>query len=505
MLSNSTSRTTTINGKKVKLCIRSKLDRNFSRENIQNTTNQDMNSPLIHNELNLSNDKKTEPVISKSFKKTSYKHHFMPPVRTKKVKNNKYKDKTNIWKMFEQMKNETETVKKILNDTSNEMIDSSILEAECLDDKNDIGPNNHDLKSVDELTHTHTQNESLSGESKSQSDIDLDKELEHWYSLEQSEKSHIIHELEQCVKCRNPVRLTEDGFFVCTNSQCAMLYKDMLDTSAEWRYFGPGDTGVDPTRCGMPINPLLKESSFGCKVISSNHSSYEMRKITRYTEWQSMPYKEKSQYDEFQRIKVMAHNSGIPKFIIDEALRFHKRISEEKTFRSLNRDGIIAASIYIASRINNYPRTAKEIAIIFHLDTTSATRGCKNATMLLNRMERDVTMNNKTVLYETTPVSFIERYCSKLNINKELTNVCKFIAMIIEKNKLIPENTPHSVAAGIIYFVAQTCQLNISKKDVRGVSEISEVTINKCYKKLEKMSNILMPPAIKQKYSNLHT
>ena len=50
----------------------------------------------------------------------------------------------------------------------------------------------------------------------------------------------------------------------------------------------------DPTRCGMPINPLLKESSYGCKVICNSNSSYEMRKIRRYTEWQSMPYKEKN-------------------------------------------------------------------------------------------------------------------------------------------------------------------------------------------------------------------
>ena len=42
-------------------------------------------------------------------------------------------------------------------------------------------------------------------------------------------------------------------------------------------------------------------------------SSYEMRKIRRYTEWQSMPYKEKNQYDEFETIKLMSKNAGIPK------------------------------------------------------------------------------------------------------------------------------------------------------------------------------------------------
>ena len=134
----------------------------------------------------------------------------------------------------------------------------------------------------------------------------------------------------------------------------------MLDQSAEWRFYGADDnSNSDPTRCGLPINPLLKESSYGCKVICPTKSSYEMKKIRRYTDWQSMPYKEKSQYEEFQKITILAQNAGIPKLIIDEAMIVHKKISEAKTFRGCNRDGIIAATIYISCRINNYPRSAK--------------------------------------------------------------------------------------------------------------------------------------------------
>ena len=227
-----------------------------------------------------------------------------------------------------------------------------------------------------------------------------------------------------------------------------------------------------------------------------------MRKIRRYTEWQSMPYREKSQYDEFERIKTLSRNSGIPKIIIDEALRQHKKLSEMKTFRGCNRDGIIAASVYIAGRIHNYPRTAKEIASIFHLDNTSATKGCKNAVNLLNKREKNNVNNDKTYFYQTKPTAFIERYCSRLNLNKELTMVCKFVANKIEKNNLIPENTPHSVAAGIVYFVSQCCNLNISKKNVHTCSEISEVTINKCYKKLIKHVKELIPNIILKKYAD---
>jgi transcription initiation factor TFIIB len=308
---------------------------------------------------------------------------------------------------------------------------------------------------------------------------------------------------EFCDSCESNLAFSDEGFLTCINPKCGIIYKDIVDQSAEWRYYGADDNqNSDPTRCGMPINPLLEESSYGCKVICYGSMSYEMRKIRRYTEWQSMPYKEKSQYDEFQIITIMAQNAGIPKMIIDDAIRYHKKISEyDLTFRGDNRDGILAASIYISCRINNFPRTAKEIANIFHLDVTSATKGCKNALSIINNLEKDMNNKEKTNFGKTKPEAFIERFCSKLNINNELTKLCQFISMKIEKMNIMPENTPHSIAAGVVYFISQICKLNITKRDVKNVSEISEVTINKCYKKLEKIQDELVPAVILKKYS----
>ena len=308
---------------------------------------------------------------------------------------------------------------------------------------------------------------------------------------------------ENCERCQFSLAFSDEGFLTCTNNKCGIIYKDILDHSPEWRYYGADDNqSSDPTRCGMPINPLLEQSSYGCRVLCMGKSSYEMRKIRRYTEWQSMPYKEKSQYDEFQRITIYANNAGISKKIIDDAIRYHKKICDyEQSFRGDNKDGLIAASIYISCRINNYPRTAKELAAVFNLDVTSATQGCKNAQTILNILEKDMDNKDKTAFCKTKPEDFIERYCSKLNINSELTKLCKFISIKIEKNNLMPENTPHSIAAGVVYFISQLCNLNISKREVKLISEISEVTINKCYKKLEKMTEELVPSVILHKYT----
>ena len=52
-------------------------------------------------------------------------------------------------------------------------------------------------------------------------------------------------------------------------------------------------------------------------------------------------------------------------------------------------------------------------------------------------------------------------------------------------NNIISENTPPSIAAGCIFYFIKEGDINISKKDISEVCKISEVTINKCTKKLE--------------------
>lgn len=316
------------------------------------------------------------------------------------------------------------------------------------------------------------------------------------------DKQPVMKEQGLCCLCNSMLRVSEEGFPTCSSEKCGIIYTNELDYSPEWRYYGADDRNMkDPARCGNPINPLLVESSFGCKVLCSGKSSYEMRRIRKWTEWQSMPHKEKSLYEEFRFITVMAQNAGIPKIFIDKAMAIHKDISEQKMFRGLNRDGIKSASIYISCRLNGCPRTAHEIAEIFKLDKTSATTGCSMAVSILHNIERGYESSQQTELATTRPIAFIDRYCSRLNINNELTLLSKFVAKKVQSDNIINDNTPHSIAAGIIYFISQNCNLSIGKTDIKVVCGVSEVTINKCYKKLNGLRDKLLPTCVLDKYN----
>ena len=167
-------------------------------------------------------------------------------------------------------------------------------------------------------------------------------------------------------------------------------------------------------------------------------------------------------------------------------------------FRGVNRDGIKAASIYIAYRLNGFPRTATEIAQMFYLDKKHATKGCALAVTILNNIERN--SDTQTQLCKVTPSLIIERYCSHFNMNEEQVLMARFMAHKIEQDILIRDNTPQAIVCGIIFYLSQMCQLGITKQDIIAKCLISDVTVAKCYKKLVSMEDKIVPPCLIRKY-----
>lgn len=313
-----------------------------------------------------------------------------------------------------------------------------------------------------------------------------------------------IEQTDFCEKCNNIMIFSEEGFNACTNKDCGIMNNYCLDYSPEWRYFinEQKSNNPDTTRCGNPIDPLLEESSYSCKIICGAGASTEMKKLRKWSKWHSMPHKEKMLYEEFQLIQTYSANSGIPKVFIDEAKGIFKDLYEQKTFRGMKRDAMRAACIWISCWKNKCPRTPNEIADIFHIERTSASLGCSMAEQLLKSHERTMLDEDKSQLCILKPSSFIERFASKVSFLNEQQLLSKFVCHKVEKMQLIPDNRPQAVAAGIIYFVAYYCDIGYTKMDIKTKlgDEASEVTINKCFKKLRDYKTSLLPSWVETKY-----
>jgi transcription initiation factor TFIIIB Brf1 subunit/transcription initiation factor TFIIB len=87
-------------------------------------------------------------------------------------------------------------------------------------------------------------------------------------------------------------------------------------------------------------------------------------------------------------------------------------------------------------------------------------------------------------------------------MTKEQHLLAKFIAIQVEKKQLIPDNRPQAIAAGILYFISVRCNLSYTKQDIKLKlgDEASEVTINKCFKKLNEYQTELLPSWVMKNY-----
>lgn len=275
-----------------------------------------------------------------------------------------------------------------------------------------------------------------------------------------------------------------DGVMIC--KVCNNTVTNIID-GPEWRYYGSGDSkSSNPTRCGMPTNELLPKSSMGT-TISNRGGGVNMNKVRRFQKWNGIPYKERSLLKVFQDITEKCNEAGLPPIIIKESHSLYNIIATNKISRGGNRLGLIAACVYFACVDCKVGRSVNEIAEIFKIKNTILTKGCK--------MFKEIMYQNKNMkrvnTYKTTGIEdFLHRFCSKLGLNDEDIRDIKIIAEKCKEKNIVCENTPPSMAAGCIYLYLKHKDIRKDKKDLADVCKISEVTINKCFKKIEKVIDV---------------
>lgn len=283
-----------------------------------------------------------------------------------------------------------------------------------------------------------------------------------------------------CEACGSCTLIQDEGQIICGN--CNAIYSRVIDMGAEWRYYGVDDSrSDDPSRCGLPTNDLLPKSSMGSIIGNRRGDSKDMRMIRMYQMWNSMPYWERTLYNVFDKIINNTSNHGIPAKILDDAKVLYKKASEKKISRGDNKEGLIASCIYYACMMNKTPRSPKEVARMFHIDLNVLTKGNARFQSL---MQINVDSSNSD--------DYIARFGSRLNMDYTDIHKCKKLAKQLDDLEVVSENSPTSVAAGTIYFYVHYHKLSsVNKKQIADVCEVSEVTIMKTHKRIQKYASLL--------------
>jgi transcription initiation factor TFIIB len=283
-----------------------------------------------------------------------------------------------------------------------------------------------------------------------------------------------------CDHCGSRHMISEDGQHICL--ACNSVQSRVIDTGAEWRYYGAEDSrDGDPTRCGMPTNDLLPKSSLGSVIGGRRGENSDMRRIRMYQMWNSMPYWERTLYSVFDQLANNTAIHGIPVKVLNDAKVMYTRASEKKISRGENKEGLIASCIYHACLVNKYPCSPKNVARMFHIDPNILTKGNARFQTLL---KLNVDPHN--------PQDYVAGFGSQLKMDFQDIERCKKLVKHVDDLEIVSENAPNSVAAGTIYFYCITEELDFNKKQIAEVCDVSEVTISKCYKRILKYKEMLV-------------
>lgn len=319
---------------------------------------------------------------------------------------------------------------------------------------------------------------------------------------ENNENLDIEDNVQYCKECKSNNLLEKYGNYIC--SDCGLFNGKVIDFKQEWRYYGSEDNkNVDPSRCGIPTNELLPQSSIGSVIGFGSNESHMMRRIRNMQYWNTIPYRESSLLESFNNISIICQNAGLSSCIIEEAKYMYKQVSEVKTSRRTKKEAMKGASVYWACQLKGVPRSCKEIAKIFNIkDVKIMNKAIKKFDEIWNSLKnkninkkefdtevdlnKNLEFNEDEQKYES--LQYLHRYCCNLKVNDYIYNLSKKIVIFIEKKKILETHNPLSRIAAALYYIIEHTKLDIKKQNIIDICDVSEVTINKCYLKLLKFS-----------------
>ncbi len=319
-----------------------------------------------------------------------------------------------------------------------------------------------------------------------------DSLLDAWLESEKDPGYDKRELFKSCQECgADDEMLLHEDIIVCT--KCGEVLGRPIDSSAEYRYFGIEDrSGGDPSRIGAPSDPRLPESSLGTVILPQGNAK-NMGKIRRYHQWNMLPYKERALLGAFDRLALAANNHGLGGAIIEDAKELYVKLNGFCDRRGLSRDSLLASCVYTSLKRAGSPRKPQDVGAMFSLSHASFTKAFKFFQEVLAQATQKGLLGEHWTpsnLKSTRAADYVAVPLSKLPISRadyqRLVVQAQELAERAESERMSPENTPPSLAAGVVAYVCETWRKGeIPLGRIATACDVSIATLQKCLRRLQ--------------------
>lgn len=294
---------------------------------------------------------------------------------------------------------------------------------------------------------------------------------------------------KNCSECGGDL-INSDGEKIC--DECGLVVNNInIDRGPDWRDFGD----ENKKRTGSALSESLHDrglsTTIGKKVDGNGNyiDPKKKRHVSRLRKWNNrcltQDSREKNFLKAFAEIKRMSSALGIPKATADRACNIYRHAHKEDLLIGRSIEGASSACLFIVCKIEDMPRTPREI--------TEVSRVGKLEIM---RTKKHIVSELSLTIKPTDPREYLGRFISNLvkqneNLTRDdLREIEKTSRYLIEETK--GKNTgkaPSSLAAGAIYAASIMEGDKIFQHKIAEASGKSTVTVRNRYKDIIEVYN----------------
>ena len=290
--------------------------------------------------------------------------------------------------------------------------------------------------------------------------------------------------INTCPECGSEkvIRDYEAGEIVCMDCGFVVATK-LTDRGPEWRAFDD-EQRAKRTRVGAPMTYTIHDKGLSTMIDWHDRDIYGKRlspgqkaQVYRLRKWQRRirvsDATERNIAFALSEISKISNGLSLPKNIVETASVIYRKAVKERLIRGRSIQGVTAASIYVACRKCELPRTLEEIAQASNLNKKEVGRSYR---FLIKELDYFIP--------PLRPSQCITKFSNQLTMPGMVEEIAHKILTTAKELKLTSGRGPTGIAAAASYIASVLTGERKTQREIAEIAQVTEVTIRNRYKEL---------------------
>jgi transcription initiation factor TFIIB len=278
----------------------------------------------------------------------------------------------------------------------------------------------------------------------------------------------------------------ESGEIIC--NRCGMVVvRDLEDTKKIWHKLE--DNGSD-TRNGNPSSLTLYDQGLTTKIGNTNRdasgnviNSMMMVRLNRMKNLDRRSQINKSARNlgrAFRQLDSLKDKLGLSNAVIEKTAYIYRKVQEAGLVRGRKVNTVLGASLYVACREFEIPRTLREISAVNNEKYRETSRVYRQIVLHLGKQVPRINL-----------FRYVEKVGKKAKLDEKNIREALRLMKKVQETGLSAGKEPMGIVGAVIYLSLPKSDENIRQRIITqaiiaDAAGVSEVTIRNVYKEIEK-------------------